>query len=315
MKERARRYISQMPAAISGSGGHLATFNVALALVRGFALPENEAYALLTEWNETHTSKPWSEADLRYKLRSASRSSKPLGYLLSLGGPDCRRPSSSSQREAERKAWLRTLWPQVQPLTVAELQEIASLRQLPFESVDLCSKAGFLARAQIDGHRCFTIGEGLFLQARRFDGEPLTTRDGDAIKAKNLPGCEGAFIGQRWLRKDSPILLVEGAIGLLEATAALVITDSSHWCPLAATSASSRFLRAPDLLKRLRGSRLRIVPDADETGLDAAAAWQAELESVGAYVDALTLPAGAKDLGEVIALHPETHTCLTHLFQ
>lgn len=43
-----------MPAAISGSGGHAATFNVAVVLIRGFALPEAEAFDLISEWNQTH---------------------------------------------------------------------------------------------------------------------------------------------------------------------------------------------------------------------------------------------------------------------
>lgn len=81
--ERASRYISRMDAAVSGSGGHDATFAVACALVHGFSLGESDAMALMQEYN-TRCSPPWSERDLAYKLRSAanSHSSKGSGYLL-----------------------------------------------------------------------------------------------------------------------------------------------------------------------------------------------------------------------------------------
>lgn len=315
MIDRARRYISHMPTAISGSGGHVATFNVAVVLIRGFALPEAEAYDLISEWNQTHTSRPWSEPELRHKLRSAANSSKPLGYLLSPSDQRARRSFPDFESDAERRARLRSLWPKLHHLTCGELHAIADLRRLSFASVDLCAKAGYLRRTHIDGHRCFTIAEGRFAQARRFDGKPLTTREGEEIKAKNLPGCEGAFLGQRWLAESHSVLLVEGAIGLLEATDAIIIADRNDWCPLAATSSGSRFQRDPALLEKLTGRRVRIVPDADESGLDAAAIWQAELESAGAAVDAVALPVGAKDMGDIVAQQPRHLEFLTNLFQ
>ena len=39
--DRALAYVAKMPAAISGRGGHAATFAVAKALVHGFALSES----------------------------------------------------------------------------------------------------------------------------------------------------------------------------------------------------------------------------------------------------------------------------------
>lgn len=86
--ERARRYLDKMPPAISGSGGHDATFRAACCLVHGFALPEGDALALLTRWNESHCSPPWSEGELRHKIASAlaKPSEKPVGHLLGANG-------------------------------------------------------------------------------------------------------------------------------------------------------------------------------------------------------------------------------------
>ena len=184
------------------------------------------------------------------------------------------------------------------------------------DAVDLAHRWGFVRGADIEGQRCFILHEGSFAQARRLNGEPFTLNDGRKIKAKNLLGSEGAFIGQRWLGHAEHILLVEGAVALLEALAALVLVNTAaSWGILAATSASSRFARDPALLARLRGRHVRIVPDADEAGLNAAASWLADLEAAGAMVDAMPLPDGIKDLGALVAA-PETHLeTLNTLFQ
>ena len=81
--ERARRYIAKCPPAVSGQGGHNATFHVASVLVHGFALGETDALRLLQEWNGS-CSPPWSEAALVYKIKSAGNAMQrePRGYLL-----------------------------------------------------------------------------------------------------------------------------------------------------------------------------------------------------------------------------------------
>lgn len=84
--ERARRYIAKCPPAISGQGGHDATFHVAACLVHGFALGDADALALLTEWNRVCVP-PWSERELRHKIESAGKAShsEPRGCLLGPG--------------------------------------------------------------------------------------------------------------------------------------------------------------------------------------------------------------------------------------
>ncbi len=79
--DRARRYLERIPPAVSGRGGHRQTFLAASALVRDFGLADAEAYLLLSEWNR-HCEPPWSERDLRRKLREArERGRRPLGRL------------------------------------------------------------------------------------------------------------------------------------------------------------------------------------------------------------------------------------------
>jgi len=80
--ERARRYLATMPPAITGQHGDAHTFRVCCRLVRGFALSDDEALRLLTDWN-TRCEPPWSERELIDKLVRARRYGRePMGGLL-----------------------------------------------------------------------------------------------------------------------------------------------------------------------------------------------------------------------------------------
>lgn len=81
--QRARAYLAKMPAAISGHGGHNATFAAACVLVRGFALSEDDAYDILAQDFNPRCEPPWAEWELRHKVRSAVEcATTPIGYLL-----------------------------------------------------------------------------------------------------------------------------------------------------------------------------------------------------------------------------------------
>lgn len=317
ISERAASYLERMPPSIAGSGGSNDLFNAAVVLIRGFAISEADALPILTRWNQTHCQPSWSLPELRHKLKDASTSSRPFGYLLKDDAPTRDRTAPDFENESEKKARQRKAWPEFKTLKPAGIETIAKLRHMMPDAVDLAHQHGFLKGAEIDGHRCFIIHEGTFAQARRLDGLPLTMHDGTESKTKNLLGSQGAFIGQRWLGNTSHVLLVEGIIGLMEALAAFLLVEDvkKNWSILAATSASSRFDRDRALLSRLTGKHVRIIPDNDEAGMNAAASWMADLKNAGATVDAKALPDGCKDLGDIIAapeLHKET---LNELFQ
>ncbi|MEQ1907563.1 MAG: DNA-primase RepB domain-containing protein [Vicinamibacterales bacterium] len=80
--ERAGRYLSFVPPAISGQHGDLHTFRVCCRLTRGFALDDAQALAVLSEWNG-RCEPPWTTAELMEKLRCAARYGRePFGGLL-----------------------------------------------------------------------------------------------------------------------------------------------------------------------------------------------------------------------------------------
>jgi len=79
---RARAYLSGVPPAVAGNHGDLQTFQTCCRVVRGFALDDDQALAVLAEWN-ARCQPPWTERELLQKVRSARRNGRePFGGLL-----------------------------------------------------------------------------------------------------------------------------------------------------------------------------------------------------------------------------------------
>ncbi len=80
--ERAEAYLSQVPPAVAGHHGDLHTFQTCCRIVRGFALDDDQALAVLVAWN-ARCQPPWTERELLQKIRSARRNGhEPIGGLL-----------------------------------------------------------------------------------------------------------------------------------------------------------------------------------------------------------------------------------------
>lgn len=77
------------PPAIAGQGGHAQTYSLATALCHGFNLGEQEALTLLMAYN-LKCSPPWSDRDIRHKLKDAMEKphDNPRGWLLADGNTD-----------------------------------------------------------------------------------------------------------------------------------------------------------------------------------------------------------------------------------
>lgn len=85
-EELARNYVAKMPPAVSGRGGHNATFSVALVLVRGFGLTLEQARPIMADYN-SRCLPPWSEQELDHKLTTARDDGRvPMGYILPADG-------------------------------------------------------------------------------------------------------------------------------------------------------------------------------------------------------------------------------------
>lgn len=84
VERRALAYLDRMDPAISGQGGHSATYAAATALVHGFQLSPDRALAILLEHYNPRCEPPWSERELRHKVDDAASRSheRPYGWLL-----------------------------------------------------------------------------------------------------------------------------------------------------------------------------------------------------------------------------------------
>lgn len=79
---RAKRYLASVPPAVAGQHGDVHTFRVCCRLVRGFALNEDQALEVLSEWN-ARCLPPWTADEMLDKIRSAQRYGRePVGGLL-----------------------------------------------------------------------------------------------------------------------------------------------------------------------------------------------------------------------------------------
>jgi hypothetical protein len=82
-ERRARAYLERIPGAVSGDGGHTATFNAVATVMIGFDLDAATAERIITEDFNPRCEPPWSERELQHKIKSvAERSDRARGYLL-----------------------------------------------------------------------------------------------------------------------------------------------------------------------------------------------------------------------------------------
>ncbi len=306
---RARAYLAKIPPAIDGAGGHTATFIAAQQMVRGFALTEEQAFTLMKVWNKT-CRPPWSDAELLYKIREALTEGKmPVGHHLGsktqMAGPTSppKPLALNSSEPTQSKAQLRERWPHFTPLAFDDIKLVAALRGIDATDVFLANEMlGLpLYSSVVDGHPVVVFYQDQFAQVRRLDGQLLNSSN-RPIKAKNLPGSEGAFVGMRHsLSQFRVVFLIEGVFGLLDFFAAFRLAGYPPCVAVvAATSGNSRFKRQPAWLPRFAGANIRILPDNDPVGSSAAQSWRDDLSLVARSVAIWPLPSHVYDLGDLV---------------
>jgi hypothetical protein len=83
IENRAIAYLTSMPAAVSGSGGHSQTYAAATSLVHGFGLSIDTAFQILVDHYNPRCQPEWSERELRHKVEEAAKRphNRPFGWL------------------------------------------------------------------------------------------------------------------------------------------------------------------------------------------------------------------------------------------
>ena len=84
IERRALAYLDKLPSAISGQGGHSATYTAATVLVHGFELDPEQALGILLDHYNPRCEPPWTEKELRHKVEDAAKKphDQPRGWLL-----------------------------------------------------------------------------------------------------------------------------------------------------------------------------------------------------------------------------------------
>lgn len=302
--------------AIQGAGGDGRTYRLADGL-NGLGLSESEALAVMIAWNGT-CDPPWSETALKAKIQSAFKHTDRRGRLLKEDDERrwqqaARSATAARSADGEPSQYLANV--KQGPVTVHDFACIRSLRNLPPFNLQRFIELQMVTTIYVSDpeyscrHRCFAMCEDGFIQARRYDGG-LLPANGERKKAKTLFGSRGVFYGKSLLKRfekwgQHPVLMVEGVVGFLEAAGLIEYAeglrgDALPWLPFAAVTAGSAFANDREALELLRGRRVLILPDEGVPGMKGAATWLAELESVGAHVDVVSLPEVNNDLAPIL---------------
>ncbi len=191
----------------------------------------------------------------------------------------------------------------------AELRQVAALRGLSIAGIKMAGRSGLLLFGRVCGFPCWIVTDTTrtLAQARRTDGRPFPAF-GSLPKRKThtLKGsCQSWPVGIREASNFPSVLLVEGGPDLLAACHFIAETNRElDLAPVAMLGAGNRL--PVNALALFRGKRVRIYPDADPSGEEAAARWASQLVGAGAGpVDVfgfrgLSLPSGqtVKDLND-----------------
>jgi hypothetical protein len=211
----------------------------------------------------------------------------------------------------------------------SEVEQLAKLRRLSVEALQLASSRGLLWFCRLtDGPEkvaawLITDRTRRNAQARRLDGERWHyTWDADARqwipvepdrqrKVRGFAGNQASWpVGIEEAKRFASIAILEG-VDLLAAFHFLIAEDrEGAVAPVAMLGAGTRIPN--DALPLLAGKRVRIFPHVDDAGLRAAARWEAQLRPVVAHVNAwdftgLTMLDGSpiQDLNDLASLDPD----------
>lgn len=234
--ERARALVDACPAAVSGQGGHAATFRVAAALVWGFALSPEEAFPFLQGYN-LRCDPPWKDYELWHKLRSALATThqKPRGHLLNGGEergqlPEYERPAqrapvtydavaltkvAAKVPEEITDAWLAARSP-VDPATV-DFGGVLDAIYEPDDKVMVFGSMRSLGDWMRWRGRWFRLGKEPGEKAVAVDKVPERTREGMIFAIQPQDGQWHRVQGQTRLSRRTQASIARFAFMLLES--------------------------------------------------------------------------------------------------
>jgi hypothetical protein len=180
--------------------------------------------------------------------------------------------------------------------TRVDWEAIAELRQLPLEAVAWADAVGCLKVGKLFGERhWFLVGNG-YVQARRFDGGYFRHGLDKHTLSCGTHGGITIAAGRPWH------VIAEGLSGVLDILGLVALTRPALGTGLFSITGSynARCRWADTMLEAVRGSRVIILPDADDTGRAAEADWIERLAGHAADINVIRPPSPHKDWGDAV---------------
>jgi hypothetical protein len=209
----------------------------------------------------------------------------------------------------------RPSFPLLERGTTNENTQLATLRNIGPDGLELASKLGLLWFASLHGVRAWIVTdkERLNAQARRMDGGFWEHLDGRP-KVWTLPGSHAAWpLGVREATDFPCLALCEGGPDLLAAFHFIFCEARERDCTAVTILGASLSIH-PEALSLFAGKRVRIFghADADGKGARAVERWAGQLTRTGAEVDAFNFAAlrkidgsPIKDLNDCTSVHAD----------
>lgn len=180
--KRATRYLEKIPGAISGQRGHDRAFHAACVLILGFGLNRQDAYALLSQWNQT-CEPPWTQKELEHKLDDAAKQPGERNYL--------RDKTPEQWDKVSIPRYTQFQHPEVKPvLTVGTMEEAATKYLAEMQSGKKVKLIGTgLAKLDDAIGGGYELGEMIVLAARPSHGKSaFSLQMAHAANSQSLPG-------------------------------------------------------------------------------------------------------------------------------
>jgi hypothetical protein len=176
--------------------------------------------------------------------------------------------------------------------TAAESKQIARLRGLGPEGVQIAADRGLLRCGSVCGVACWLVLDRArrSAQARRLDGLPFMAAGGlGERKAHTLKGSSQAWpVGVLEAVSLPFIALVEGGPDMLAALHFAKAEGLADRVGVVAMLGASNKI-PEEALHHFRGKRVRIFPHADRAGMEAARRWEKQLRRAGAVTDCFSV--------------------------
>jgi hypothetical protein len=301
--DRARAYLAAMPEAVSGSGGHTATWNAARKLA-DFGLSESEILSMLEHEFNPRCVPPWSRRELEHKASDAyhRREHRPIAEREPArqghaSEPDDERPATEHPR---REAWptidVAGIFGRLEPIRylVAGLDLCAGAPALlagyGYSGKTLAAQAAALAiAAGLPVWGAFAARQGRVLHVDYEQGQRLTRERYQRLALGLDVGPSD--LGDRLTLVSMPSIYLDGADHMVERLAGydLAIIDSYRAaCPRIDENDSTA--RQPlDALTRASeatGCAVIVVHHARKPSRDAAGGTKMAVRGSGAIYDA-----------------------------